>query len=233
MTRKFALLALLLSALSTPAAAADEFDKEAIKRAFEQAWKDQRRIWTAPVRKDSWEGNFPLVMAGVTGASFALDGEPARRLRENPDFECFNEILASPKVGKILAVYPVAALATGVLSGNEDWARYGQRTARVAFHTYVVVSAVRLATLRARPHTGHVYGFWEGGNAFPSGHSSLAWAMAVAAVDHFEGQQWVRWVVYPLAAAVSFSRVTSGNHFFSDVAAGSFIGFAVGRYLPR
>jgi membrane-associated phospholipid phosphatase len=226
------LVLLLLQTVSSSAQTADS-EREAIQRAFDQVWKDQRRVWTAPVRKETWEKSFPFALVGVTTASFALDGGPARRLRENPDFECFNEILAYRRVGQFLAAYPVLALAAGTLSGSEDWARYGQRTARVALSTYVVVSALRLATQRARPHTGHVYGFWEGGNSFPSGHSSLSFAMAVVAVDHFEDHRWVPWVAYPLAGAIAGSRITSGHHFFSDVAAGTFIGFAVGRYLPR
>ena len=40
-------------------------------------------------------------------------------------------------------------------------------------------------------------------------------------------------IAYGLAGAVSFSRVTSGDHFPSDVAAGSVVGFLIGRYVSR
>ncbi|HEY7594006.1 MAG TPA: phosphatase PAP2 family protein [Actinophytocola sp.] len=58
-------------------------------------------------------------------------------------------------------------------------------------------------------------------SSFPSGHSASAFAFATAVSMEHKG---VGAVVYPLAAAVSYSRVHTGVHWPTDVAAGAAIG---------
>ncbi|MGH3759604.1 bifunctional phosphatase PAP2/diacylglycerol kinase family protein [Actinophytocola sp.] len=60
-------------------------------------------------------------------------------------------------------------------------------------------------------------------SSFPSGHSASAFAFASAAVMEHKG---VGALVLPLAAAVGYSRVHTGVHWPSDVAAGAAIGVA-------
>lgn len=64
---------------------------------------------------------------------------------------------------------------------------------------------------------------FHGGTSFPSGHTTLAFALATA-VSHESHSRWVPWVVYPLAAAVAWSRVHEQEHWTSDVVLGAFLG---------
>lgn len=200
---------------------------------FHQLLADQKEIWTAPVRKETWQRKTPFVMAFAGGVSFALDDEPSRRLRESPDFSCFNDILASNASGAVLTVFPVAVLATGKLIDRPGMADYGIKATRAAIAGISVAVVLKAVTQRPRPHSGKVYGFWEGGNSFPSGHSAVAWAIAGATSRHFEDHRWVPFVAYPIAGIIAFSRVTSGNHFASDAVVGSMLGWAVGYYGIR
>ncbi|MFF4643523.1 bifunctional phosphatase PAP2/diacylglycerol kinase family protein [Streptomyces sp. NPDC001389] len=61
--------------------------------------------------------------------------------------------------------------------------------------------------------------------SFPSGHSASAFAFTVGLA--LESPVWGA-VVAPLAAAVAFSRVYTGVHYPSDVAAGALLGVAAG-----
>jgi undecaprenyl-diphosphatase len=67
--------------------------------------------------------------------------------------------------------------------------------------------------------------FWdhETGYSFPSGHSTAAWALAIAVTVH-----WPRagFVALPLATLVGVSRVVVGAHYPGDVAAGMVVGMA-------
>jgi membrane-associated phospholipid phosphatase len=63
---------------------------------------------------------------------------------------------------------------------------------------------------------------------FPSGHSALAFATAAVLVACFRrGRLWF----YPLAAGVAASRMLMGEHFLSDVVAGSMVGYACASAL--
>lgn len=60
-------------------------------------------------------------------------------------------------------------------------------------------------------------------NSFPSGHTSAAFAFALAAVRS-EGKRWIKLTAVILAALMGLSRLYVGVHYPSDV----FVGFLVG-----
>jgi len=63
------------------------------------------------------------------------------------------------------------------------------------------------------------------GFSFPSGHATLAMAMAVVLAHHFPK---ARALVYVLAVLIGISRVYFGVHYLSDVLAGFILGAVVG-----
>jgi membrane-associated phospholipid phosphatase len=230
--RWLGILGMLWSLPAVSAAPGGEHrNDEAVKRFYSQLWSDQKTIFTAPARKSVWETPPAWIMVGLSGASFALDDGPSRELRENPDFRHLNDVFSSGTTGVALTAYPIAMLAAGAAFDQPGLSSYGRRTTRAALNAILAGLVIKAATQRSRPHTGRVYGFWEGGNAFYSGHSTVAWALAAATVRHYPDRRWVPWVAYPLAGVIAFSRVTSGNHFASDAVVGSVTGFAIGRWV--
>lgn len=72
-------------------------------------------------------------------------------------------------------------------------------------------------------------------SSFPSGHTAMAVAGAVAGSQLLSRSAWVWW---PLAAVVAVSRVYLGVHWPSDVVAGAVVGlgvsvFVLGRLSPQ
>ncbi|MBI3385795.1 phosphatase PAP2 family protein [Candidatus Gottesmanbacteria bacterium] len=62
--------------------------------------------------------------------------------------------------------------------------------------------------------------------AFPSGHATIAFAMA-GVLSHKE-PRW-RWVFYLLAVAIALSRIYLGKHYPLDVIGGAVVGWIIGK----
>src|ERR1044072_4823379 len=63
--------------------------------------------------------------------------------------------------------------------------------------------------------------FFDGGNSFPSGHSTQAWAVATVIANEYHDRRMVQVAAYGAATAVSVARFTGQKHYLSDVVAGS------------
>ena len=227
--RKSCFVALLLLFARSLSAA----DSHSARTFFPDLYSDQKEIWTFPGHEASWKKPAVWLAIGLSTASFSLDGRPAERLREDDSFTGFNNAFASSAGDVVVAAVPLALLAIGEISRDQEFRDYGWKSCEAALDGFLVAAIAKAATQRTRPHEGRHYGFWEGGNSFPSGHATVAWAVAATTASHFGGHKWVPWVVYPLAGLVSFSRVSSGHHFPSDAVVGSVIGFGIGRYVVQ
>ena len=204
-----------------------------LEKFFPNLWEEEKDIWSAPFRKSTWGGAPAWIFSGAIAGSLALDDGFSRNLREDPSFNDFNKIVSSDGVKWAMWAYPAASLALGYAIENRDYRDYGWKLSEGAVNAFLVSKATKFIAGRERPHTGKTYGFREGGNSFPSGHSIIAWTLAEVTVKHFHDKKWVPWVAYPVAGLVSFSRITSGNHFTSDAVAGSIIGFSIGHWAIK
>jgi membrane-associated phospholipid phosphatase len=63
---------------------------------------------------------------------------------------------------------------------------------------------------------------------FPSGHTMSAFALA-----EVYGAEYGRWWTYPVAGAVAYARVYTGQHWPSDVVAGGLLGIWIGHTVVR
>ncbi|RPI26089.1 MAG: phosphatase PAP2 family protein [Acidobacteria bacterium] len=206
-------------------------DPHSARTFFPHFYSEQKEIWTFPLHKESWKNRTFWLVLGLSTTSFTLDGKAAQRLREDPSFSDFNDVFASSTSDVLVAVAPLVLVAAGEISRDAEFRDFGWKAGEAGLNGFLVSAVWKAATQRGRPHEGKTYGFWEGGNSFPSGHATVAWALAATTASHFKGHKWVPWVVYPVAGLVSFSRVSSGNHFPSDAVFGSVLGFVIGRHV--
>lgn len=203
------------------------------KTLFPHLFEGQEKAWKAPLQEQTWRSPKPWLMIGLSAGSFALDGSVSRDLRNDQSFKDFNRVFDSDALEIGLHVFPLGLVAAAKLADNAGATEYGWKSAEAVLHGFLVSRALKLATQRPRPHREKEYGFWEGGGAFPSGHATVAWSIAATTAHHFDDHEWVAWVVYPMAGLISFSRITSGDHFASDVVVGSALGFVIGKYIVR
>ncbi len=71
----------------------------------------------------------------------------------------------------------------------------------------------------------------NGLRSFPSGHTSGAWAMATVVAHQYPAHRIVPLLAYGTAAAMGYSRMVVGAHWFSDVVAGGLIGYGCARQV--
>lgn len=67
-----------------------------------------------------------------------------------------------------------------------------------------------------------------GALAWPSGHTSSHFALASALVAFYPDEEWLPWVLYPLAAVIGVAMIEGDHHWTSDVVAGAFLGHSIG-----
>jgi len=129
---------------------------------------------------------------------------------------------------------PFGMLAVALINDNkkEEYNAY-ETAAGIAIST-VATEAFKLAIHRPRPYIehGNVYpDFIDDGNAFPSGHTSVAFSAATSLTLIYK-KWYVAVPAYTWASAVGYSRLYLGQHYPSDVFAGAVVG-AAGAYASH
>ena len=98
--------------------------------------------------------------------------------------------------------------------------------------SYVVVELmIKPLVARVRPTVemgAIIVGSRKTDASFPSGHATIAFAMAVV-LSSYEPK--LRWLFYTLAVCISLSRIFVGAHYPSDVLFGAFLGWSIGACM--
>ena len=136
--------------------------------------------------------------------------------------------------------YGLAAMAGGAatlyLRGtttHDDHSREtGFLAGEAAVNGVIVAEAMKLAFQRPRPNEAKAGNFGAGGTSFPSEHALAAWSIASIIAHEYPGPL-TKLLAYGAATGISLSRVAARQHFPSDVAVGSALGYLIGRYVYR
>jgi membrane-associated phospholipid phosphatase len=204
---------------------------------------DQKAIWLFPVQLAKGHYWLPtLAVAGGTAGLIVADPHVMPYFRSHArNLDDVNDTFDA----QITTAEVVAIPATLMMAGYIRHDSYQVGTALLAGEAYadtaVVDLAVKAITRRKRPSDvppGASFNntFFSGGkspfkgSAFPSGHAAGAFSVATVVANRYRNHRWVPWVMYGMATAISFSRVTSSAHFPSDVFLGAALGYTITRY---
>jgi membrane-associated phospholipid phosphatase len=147
------------------------------------------------------------------------------------------QVPASRAISRVGSTYTLGAVAgTFYLLGrknNDARAREtGILSAEAVVNSLLVSTALKGITQRVRPATGRERSeFFDGGNSFPSGHSTHVWAVATVIASEYHDRRSVQIAAFATASAVSFARFAEHKHYLSDVLAGSALGYGIGKYV--
>jgi membrane-associated phospholipid phosphatase len=127
-----------------------------------------------------------------------------------------------------------AIWVTGLVTHDPHAQETGFLTAEALANAVPIYVGLQLIAGRERPNEGVGHGrFLQNhsiNSSFPSGHALFAWTMA-SVIAHEYPRRWVKILVYGTATVVSVTRFTGREHFVSDVAVGSFLGYFLGRHI--
>jgi membrane-associated phospholipid phosphatase len=125
-------------------------------------------------------------------------------------------------------------LAAGLIAGKPGLRDTGRDAVEAAVFAGLITTILKPVFGRERPEQSGgrtiFHGFTSKYESFPSGHATIAWAVASVVAMRTDG--WiVPTVAYTLATLVAFDRVNDEKHFIADVFTGAAIGVAVGRFV--
>jgi len=199
-------------------------------------WDDTKETATGPLHWDAGEWrDFGLITGGLA-ISIAFLDKPIRdaaqsnRSSSADDFFRNIEKFGTKQYGlPVLAGFYVVGLAAD---------NYNAKTVALDGFSASIISSLTTSVFkgvfgRARPNTGLGPHHWDpfgGGQSFPSGHATGAFAFASVIAGHYDSV-WVASAAYTIASLVGAARIEQDAHWASDVVAGGLIGGLIGHHL--
>jgi len=199
--------------------------------------QDQKYFWTTPGHLGKRDLKWILPLAGGTAGIIAADSWISRQVPNRPD-----QLNTSLKISNY-SMYSLigaggSAFLLGKISTNDHLRETGLLSAEAAINATAVSYALKFATQRERPYQGTGTGTFFSGDtssshlSFPSEHASIAWSIAGVIAHEYPGPL-TKLGAYGLATAVSAMRVSSHQHFASDVLIGGGLGWYFAHEVYR
>ncbi len=171
-----------------------------------------------------------LSVASILLLDYPLAPKAAALLEGHEElWQLITDMGDSKYMGMLLLTLWVVAFAVGrSRPDNQFWPNLRTKAALVVaavISTGVFVLVVKFIVGRSRPYTGEIgfspFTLGSAHASWPSGHTTSAFAFAVAAGLAFPA---LRWPLVALAALTGFSRMVLEMHYFGDIIMGATIG---------
>jgi membrane-associated phospholipid phosphatase len=179
-----------------------------------------------------WHGAIAL---GGLSALMLLD-EPAQRYFQRNRSGSSDDLASTLRHFGQPEVYGTVTLGlvgAGLLSRDDQLTRAGGRLAATLVLAGGATGAAKYILGRPRPlESTDADGFnpFSGNDAFPSGHTTVAFALATALADDIH-RTWASIGLYSVATGVGWSRLNDNKHWVSDVAAGALVGITSAKLV--
>jgi undecaprenyl-diphosphatase len=176
----------------------------------------------------------PLLVLGGIALTASVDETVADHFRDHRSQTGQDIADAWAKVG----TYGVVAVTAGVLAGglishNDKVTHAGLRLAFSVGLAGGLAEGIKLGVGRERPFQNPSAWDFDPGHfdtSFPSGHTTLAFAMAASLSDDIH-RTWATIGLYSIATGVAVSRVYQQEHWVSDVVGGAALGVTSAKLI--
>ncbi len=194
--------------------------------------EDQKTFWTSPFRARAEDAKTVLPFLALTGALMASDRWISRQVPDSPSqlkrSRSFSDYGAFSLIGAAGGSY-----LWGHFTHNDHLRETGILSIEAGLDSTLVAYGLKEVTRRPRPlDPANSSAFFRGGSSFPSEHSAIAWSVAGVVAHEYPGPL-TKLLAYGLASGITATRVTSREHYASDVLVGSALGWYMGRQIYR
>ena len=208
------------------------------KPLFREFLRDERDLWTSLLKRETYSSHtikkYGIPFTLLSAALISTDNKTAEFLPNTEDQKKWSGRVSKVGAASMLAAGTGGTYLIGKITGNKHLQETGLLALHAIGHSQVVTAAVKQLTNRRRPIVlDGSAGFWNGGDSFPSGHSSTTFAVATVFAYEYRERPWVPIVAYTVASSVAASRVAAQRHWLSDIVVGGSVGFLVGRYTYK
>ena len=197
--------------------------------------KPRQRVAAKPVIR-VWEAG---ALAGLTAGAMVIDQSVRHALVRDTSVLPSVLVRAGDAFGNIAYVYP--ALAAGTLGGlalgsktlqGVSW-RALQSTVGAGAVALVLKSAIGRRRPNVAPNTAFSFRpFAFKGNSFPSGHTTVAFALATSLATETR-DKWSDALFFGAATLTGYSRINDDKHWLSDIVFGAAVGIVSARVVQR
>ena len=214
--------------------------------------EDQGKLWTSPMRAQKKNLIFWIPVLTATTVTAFYDEAIYSAFKDFQDTHDWVSDI-SPVItwgGENVFVLSVGGLfyLSGVLSKKDKAKQTGLIALQTWVHAGLIVQVGKLLTGRQRPSFENGKDKWHGFpaslnrfngepsskyDAFPSGHTIEAWALATIIAEQYKNIKIVPILSYSLATGVGLSRITEDAHWLSDVILGAALGYSIGKFMVR
>jgi membrane-associated phospholipid phosphatase len=179
-----------------------------------------------------WHG---VIVVGGLSALMLVD-EPAHRFVQDQRSGTTDDFARAVRHFGQVEVYgtiTAGMVAGGLITHNDELTRAGARLATTLALAGATSTIAKFGFGRPRPSESSdadVFKPFSGDDAMPSGHSTMAFALATALADdiHHTGASIG---LYTLATGVAWSRMNDDRHWLSDVVAGAVVGITSAKLV--
>ena len=194
---------------------------------------DAGYLYTAPLR---WKGKDWAklgVLSGLGVALYSADDNIQRWMAQSKTENSENLATVFEKFGNTgsTSIGLGAVFLTGLLVKNEKMQRISLLSLKSSLLSGLLAQTFKNIGHRSRPNAGLGKSSWYGPEiggkhkAFPSGHTTTAFAIATTFAQIYKEKKWIVISAYSIATVTGISRVHDNKHWATDVFAGAALGY--------
>jgi membrane-associated phospholipid phosphatase len=206
---------------------------------FKGIFSGARYALTSPLRWDKADWTTASIVAGVTGVFFVLDDDVNEEVKSSRSTTTDSIADVFEPFGN--AAFTLPAMMGFYIYGNFWENEKVERTALLAVESFLVTSlftgVIKVVMGRTRPFDGapadEFKGPSTGNNAFPSGHTSTAFAVATIVANEYEHIPLITPLSYGIATMTGFSRLNDNKHWASDIVFGAALGYFTSKTILK
>ena len=187
----------------------------------------------APV---TWSNAVWLKAAGIVGIGaglYLIDYDVQRFTLDNRNSFSADFSKAAKQFGEGKYILPAIAVTTigGQIFQSDKTTDTGLLCLKSFLLSNSATQVLKAISQRERPEANRGKQFFNGSGyrknreSFPSGHATVAWAIAPILAEQYKDNSLITPLVYSIATLTSISRVHDNKHWASDAFIGSVIGY--------